>query len=84
MKLTNVIVIYISKLKLDNSVLTLEFQIDENDLLCFDRNRHGGRFSYYTRNDLSYNIRSYFIAFFEISLPNSKPIMLGTIYRHPN
>ena len=41
------------------------------------------------RNDLSYNIVSLFpreieSAFFEILLPSSKPITVGTIYRSPN
>ena len=43
----------------------------------------------YTRNDLSYNILSVFSCeiesvFFEILLPNSKPITVRTIYRPPN
>ena len=43
----------------------------------------------YIRNDLSYNIISVFLreiesVFFEILLPNSKPITIGTIYRQPN
>ena len=43
----------------------------------------------YIRNDLSYNIISVFPSetesvFFEILLPNSKPITVETIYRPPN
>ena len=54
-----------------------------------DRNRHGGGVACYIRNDLSYNILSVFpreieSVFFEILLPNSKPITVGTIYRPPN
>ena len=52
-------------------------------------NRHGGGVAAYTRNDLSYNITSVFPSeiesvFFEILLPNSKPVTVGTIYRPPN
>ena len=41
------------------------------------------------RNDLSYNIlsalrREIESVFFEILLPNTKPITVGTIYRPPN
>ena len=54
-----------------------------------DRNRHGGGVACYIRNDLSYNILSVFpreieSVFFEILLPNSKPITVGTIYSPAN
>ena len=67
-------------------MLTLEIQIDEYDLLCCDRNRHGGGVVCHIRNDLSYNVKSYFPSdieniFFELLLPNTnKPIVVGTIY----
>ena len=43
----------------------------------------------YIRNDLSYNVKSYFPkeienVFFELLLPNTKAIVVGTIYRPPN
>ena len=41
-RLTNAAVIGISESKLDDSVPTSEIQINENDLLCCDRDRHGG------------------------------------------
>ena len=50
----------ISESKLDDSVPTSEIQIDEYDLLRYDRNRHGGGVACYIRNDLSYNVKSYF------------------------
>ena len=59
-RLTNAAVIGISESKLDDSVPTSEIQIDEYDLLCYDRNRHGGGVACYIRNDLSYNVKSYF------------------------
>ena len=66
-----------------------EIQIDDYKILRCNRNRHGGGVACYIRNDLSYNILSVFpreieSVFFEILLPNSKPITVGTIYRPPN
>ena len=83
-RLTNAAVIGISESKLDDSVLTSEIQIDE-----YERNRHGGGVACYIRNDLSYNVQSFFPKdieniFFELLLPNTKPIVVGTIYRPPN
>ena len=70
---------------------TSEIQIDEYDLLCCDRNRHGeeGGVACYIRNDLSYDVKSYFPKdieniFLELLLPNTKPIVVGTIYCPPN
>ena len=88
-RLTNAAVIGISESKLDDSVLTSEIQIDEYDLLRYDRNRHGGGIACYIRNDLSYNVKPYFPKnieniFFELLLPNTKPIVVGTIYLPPN
>ena len=88
-KSTNAAIIGISESKLDESVLEPEIQIDDYKILRCDRNRHGGGVACYIRNDLSYNIISVFPSeiesvFFEILLPNSKPITVGTIYRPPN
>ena len=88
-RLTNAAVIRISESKLDDSVLTSEIQIDWYDLLRCDRNRHGGGVVCYVRNDLSYNVKSYFPkdienTFFELLLPNTKPIVVGTISRPTN
>ena len=79
---------------------TSEIQIDEYDLLRCDRNRHeGGKgeveegvgVACYIRNDSNYNVQSYFpneieniLILFELLLPNTKPIVVGTIYRPPN
>ena len=88
-KSTNAAIIGISESKLDESVLEPEIQIDDYKILQCDRNRRGGGVACYIRNDLSYNILSVFpreieSVFFEILLPNSKPITVGTIYRPPN
>ena len=66
-----------------------EIQIADYKILWCDRNRHGGGVACYIRNDLSYNITSVFpreieSVFFEILLPNSKTIAVGTIYHPPN
>ena len=88
-RLTNTAVIGISESKLDDSVLTSEIQIDEYDLLRCDKNRHGVGVACYIRNDLSYNVKSYFSKdteniFFELLSPNTKPIVVATIYHPPN
>ena len=77
--LTNAAIIKISESKFDYMY----------DLLRCDRNRHGEGIACYIRNDLSYNVKSYFPKdieniFFELLLPNTKPIVVGTIYRPPN
>ena len=59
-RLTNGAVIGISESKLDDSMLTSKIQIDEYDLLRCDRNRNGGGLASYIRNDLSWNVKSYF------------------------
>ena len=66
-----------------------EIQIDDYEILRCDRNRHGVGVACYVRNDLIYNILFVFPreienAFFEILLPNSKPITVGKIYLPPN
>ena len=87
-KSTNAVIIGISESKLEESVLEPEIPIDNYKILQCDRNRHGGGVACYIRNDLSYNILSVFpreieSVFFEILLPNSKPITVGTVYRPP-
>ena len=85
---SNAAVIGISESKLDKSLLQLEIQINNYDLLRRDRNRNGGRVPCYIRNDISYNQKQYFPEeieniFFEILLPKIKPIVVGIIYRSP-
>ena len=88
-KSTNATNIGISESKLDESVFKPEIQIDDHKILQCDRNRHGGCIACYIGNDLSYNIipafpREIESIFFEILLPNSKPITAGTINHPPN
>ena len=67
-------------------MVDLEISIDNYGILCCDRNSQGGGVVCYVRNDLSRNTLSTFSCegeniFFEILLPNSKPVSVGTIYR---
>ena len=55
-KVTNASVIGISESKLDYSVLTSEIEIDEYELLCYDRKSYGREVTCYIKNELSYNI----------------------------
>ena len=88
-RLTNAAVIGISESKLDDSEPTSEVQINEYDPFHCDRNRNGGGVASYIRNDLSNYVKSYLPKdieniFFELLLPNTKPIVVRTIYRPPN
>ena len=81
-KSTNAAVIGICESKLDASVLEQEISIDNYEILCCDRNRQSGGVACYIRNDLTYNFLENI--FFEILQPNSKPVIVGTIYCPPN
>ena len=87
-KLSNAAVIGIGESKLDDFVLSSEIHIDNYNTLRCDQNRHGGGVVCYIRNDLSYYVKSFFPPeieniFFEILLPNTKPITVGIIYQSP-
>ena len=49
-------VIGISESKLDDSVLSSEILIENCDLICSNRNKHGGGVACFIRNYLSYEI----------------------------
>ena len=88
-KSSNAAVIGISESKLGDSILSSEIHIDNYNTLRCDRNRHGGGVVCYVRNDLSYDAKSFFPPeieniFFELLLPNTKPIVVGFIYRPPS
>ena len=74
---------------MDDSVQSSEIQIENYDLICSDKNRHGSGVTSFIRNDLSYNTRSFLPS--EIKkyihrdfLPHSKPLIVGTVYRPPS
>ena len=56
-KVSEAAVIGISESKLDASVLSSEIKIENYDLICSDRNRHGGGVACFIRNDLTYNTK---------------------------
>ena len=59
LKLSEAAVIGILESKLDDSFLSSEIQIEDYDLICSDRNRHGGGVACFIRNNLSYNMKSF-------------------------
>ena len=66
----------ISETKLYDSVLSSEIQIENYNLIRYDRNRHGGGVVCFIRNDLAYNTKSFLHfeiekIFIEIFLPHS-------------
>ena len=82
-------VIGISESKLDDSVLSSEIQIENYDLVCSDRNRHGGSVACFIRTNFSYNTKSFLSSeieniFIEIFSPHSEPPIVRTIYRLPS
>ena len=87
-KLSNAALIGIRESKLDNCILDSEIQIDNYQILRFDRNRESGGDACYVRNDLSYIEKDFFFEeigkiFFGILLAKTKPITVGIIYRPP-
>ena len=86
---SNAAVIGITESKLDETVLDGEVNIEGYKIIRADRNRNGGGVACYIKSDLSYNIRKDFSTeieniFFDILLPNSKPILVGIVYRPPD
>ena len=84
-KSTNAAAIGICESKLDASVLEQKISVDNYKILRCDRNRHGEGVVCYIRNYSSYDFLSMFLCeikniFSEISLPNSKPVIVGTIH----
>ena len=79
----------ISESKLDSTVLDPKIYIDNSEILCFNRNQHGGGVACYIKSDISYNLNSFLPneienITFDILMPHTKPITVGIIYRPPN
>ena len=86
---SNAAVIGITESKLDDTVLDGEVNIEGYEIIRADRNRNGGGVACYIKSDLSFNIRKDFSTeieniFFDILLPNSKPILVGNAYMPPD
>ena len=83
-KLSNAAFIGISESKLVDFDLSSEIHIDDYNVLRCDRNRHGRGVVCYIRNNWSYEVKSVFSpevgnVFFELLLPNTKPIVTWII-----
>ena len=80
-------VIGITESKIDDSVLYGEIMIDGYIPIRSDRNRQGGGVICYIRKDISFNrieIKSDIEhIFLDLLLPNTKPILIGVVYRPP-
>ena len=82
-KRTKAAVIGILESKLDSTVLDPEIYIENYEILCFDRNQHGG-VACYIRID-SYKLNSLLPNETEnITFDILMPITVGIIYRPPN
>ena len=82
---SNAAIIGISESKLNDYVLPSEINTDNYNILCCDWNRQGEGVVCYIRNDLSYEFKSLFPPeieniFFQLLLPNMKPIVPRIIY----
>ena len=80
-KLTNATVIGLSEAKLDNTVLSIELEIEGYDLLRSDRSRRGGGVACFVKNSISYNGKPNFCIntesiFIKIFLLKSKPVLI--------
>ena len=88
-KLSNAAVIGLSEWKFDDSVLSSEIHIDNYNKFRYDWNRHGGGVVCWIRNNLRYDVKSFFPSeieniFFKLLEPNTKPIVVGIIYQPPS
>ena len=88
-KCTKVAVIGIIESELDESIFQSDIEIDNYDLLQYDRNRKGGGAARYIRNDISYLQKNFFPnvienIFFKILLPKTTPITVEIMYRPPS
>ena len=83
---TNIAVLRITEIKLDNTVSNEELKIGGYNLLQPDRNKNGGGVACYIKNSIPRNRQSSIAEYIEnivldILLPKSKPITVGIIYR---
>ena len=86
---TKAAVIGISESKLDETVLNSEILIPGYQILRSDRNRNGGGVLCYIRDTICFKRREKISTeieniFFDILLPQTKPILIGNIYRPPD
>ena len=83
------VVLGISESKFDDSILPSKIHLHNYDRLFFYWNRNGGGVACYIRNNLSYEVESFWggaeieSIFLELLLPNTKPVVVGINYRPP-
>ena len=88
-KLSNASIVGYSEIKLDDSISSSEIEIEDYDLLRFDRSCRGGSVACYIKKSLAYNYKEKFCkstesVFIDIFLPNAKPILVSILYRTPD
>ena len=88
-KKSNATIIGITESKLDKSVTDEEVKIEGYKILRDDRNRFGGGVACYIKSDIAYDQREDILEeieniFLNILLPNTKPILVGIIYKPPD
>ena len=86
---TKAAVIGISESKLDETVLNGEILIPGYTILRSDRNRNGGGVLCYIKDTIGFTRREncsteFENIFFDILLPQTKPILIGNVYRPPD
>ena len=78
----------ITESNLDKSIFQSEIQIDNYDLLPWNRNRHGGGVAWYIRSDINYVQNNCFPnvienIFYQILLPKTTAITVPIMYKPP-
>ena len=86
---TKVAVIGITESKLDNTIKDSEISIPGYNILRSDRNRNGGGVMCYIKDTICFNRREDFSdeienVFVDLLFPDTKPILLGFLYRPPD
>ena len=86
---SNATILGISETKLDKTIMDSELHIEGYDLIRSDRNRHDGGVACYIKKERHYNVMvncptDFENIFLDLLLPNSKPILIGIIYRPPD
>lgn len=86
---TQATIIAISETWLDDSVTDTEILLPGYNIIRSDRDRSGGGVCTYIRNNRAYTPRDDLVkdgmesVWIELNLPDSKPIIVGTVYRPP-
>ena len=87
--ITNASINWIRETKLDKTIWSSELEVDGYDLVRLDWSRRGDGVACYIESSVTYSYKDSFCSntrsiFVDIFLPNSKPILLGILYRPPD